>query len=284
MIVVSVLIASVGCYHGPESVLQRMSEAQRLARNVYLHFTQGADATSLAVMADTDAASATFARDANQKMDMVQNDTKALRPILADLMFSNELHLLDQFDKHFANYRALDRTILDLSVENTNLKAQRLSIGPAQESVDRLRDALEQVTSGAPANDSWHILALAATALAAAREIEVLEASHIVEADDGAMTRLDKRMSSAEDAARNALKALATLVPPAARPQVFAAESALNKFLEFHIQIIALSRRNSDVRSLALSLGQLRILHAQCENDLRALAEAVDKRGFKATR
>jgi len=284
MIVVSVLIASVGCYHGPESVLQRMSEAQRLARNVYLHFTQGADATSLAVMADTDATSATFARDANQKMDMVQNDTKALRPILADLMFSNELHLLDQFDKHFANYRALDRTILDLSVENTNLKAQRLSIGPAQESVDRLRDALEQVTSGAPANDSWHILALAATALAAAREIEVLEASHIVEADDGAMTRLEKRMSSAEDAARNALKALATLVPPAARPQVFAAESALNKFLEFHIQIIALSRRNSDVRSLALSLGQLRILHAQCENDLRALAEAVDKRGFKATR
>ena len=98
------------------------------------------------------------------------------------------------------------------------------------------------------------------------------------------MTGIEKRMSSAEDAARNALKALATLVPPAAHPQVFAAESALNKFLELHIQIIALSRRNSNVRSLALSLGQLRILHAQCENDLRALAEAVDKRGFKATR
>ena len=154
-------------------------------------------------MADTDATSAAFARDASQKMDMVQNDTKALRPILAGLMFSNELHLLDQFEKHFANYRALDRTILDLSVENTNLKAQRLSIGPAQELVEGFRGALEQVASGAPASDSWHIRALAATALAAVREIEVLEASHIVEADDGAMTRLEKRMSSAGDTARN---------------------------------------------------------------------------------
>jgi len=284
MMVVSVLLASAGCYHGPESVLQRMSEAQRLARNVYLHFTQGADATNLAVMADTDATSAAFARDASQKMGMVQNDAKALRPILADLMFSNELHLLDQFDKHFGNYRALDRKILDLSIENTNLKAQRLSIGPAQELVERFRGALEQVASGAPANDSWHIRALAATALAAVREIEVLEASHIVEPDDGAMTRLEKRMSNAGDTARNALRALATLVPPAVSPQVLAAESALNKFLELHIQIIALSRRNSDVRSLALSLGELRNLHGQCEDDLRALADAIDKRGFKATR
>jgi len=261
-----------------------MSETQRLARNVYLHFTQGADATNLAVMADTDAASTAFARDASQKMDLVQNDTKALRPILADLMFSNELHLLDQFDQHFATYRALDRTILNLSVENTNLKAQRLSIGPAQELVERFRGALEQVASGAPASDSWHIRALAATALAAVREIEVLEASHIVEAEDGAMTRLEKRMSSAENTARNALTALATLVPPAASPQVLAAQSALNKFLELHVQIIALSHRNSNVRSLALSLGELRMLHAQCENYLRGLAEAVDKRGFKATR
>ena len=282
--VISGLLTTAGCYHGAESVLQRMSEAQRLARNLYLHFTQGADATNLAVMADTDAASAAFAREASEKMDIVQNETKSLQPILVGLMFSNELHLLDQFEKRFANYRALDRTILDLSVENTNLKAQRLSIGPAQELVESFRGALEQVASEAPPSDSWHIRALAATALAAVREIEALEAPHIVEADDSAMTRIEKRMSSAEDTARSALKALATLVPPAARPQVLAAESALNKFLELHIQIIALSRRNSNVRSLALSLGQLRILHAQCENDLHALAEALDKRGFRATR
>ena len=137
MMVVSVLLAYGRLL--PRSRVASSSACPKrrdLRETLYLHFTQGADATNLAVMADTDAASAAFARDASQKMDIVQNDTKALRPILAGLMFSNELHLLDQFDKQFANYRALDRTILDLSVENTNLKAQRLSIGPAQELVE----------------------------------------------------------------------------------------------------------------------------------------------------
>jgi hypothetical protein len=43
----------------------------------------------------------------------------------------------------FAEYRVLDRKILDLAVENTNLKAQRLALGPAQEAADAFRDALK---------------------------------------------------------------------------------------------------------------------------------------------
>jgi len=217
-------------------------------------------------------------------MEAIQKDADALRPILADLRFSNEISLLDQFDKRFSSYRALDRTILDLAVENTNLKAQRLSFGPAQETADAFRAALEAVGSGAPASDSWHIQALTGTAIAAVREIEVLEAPHIAEPNDGAMTRIEERMSTSEGAARNALKTLATLVQPVARPQIVAGEAALNKFLDLNTQIIALSRRNSNVRSLALSLGQKRMLTAQCENDLRALKEAIDRRGFVATR
>jgi hypothetical protein len=284
IIVASVLIATAGCYHGAGSVLERMSEAQRLARDLYVHFTQGADATNLAVMVETDTASAAFARDARQQMDVVQNDARALRPILNGLTFSDEIHLLDQFEKAFANYRALDRAILHLSVEQTNLKAQRLSIGPAREAVERFRGELERVTSAAPATDSWQAQALAANALASVREIEVLEAPHIVEAKDDAMTRIEKRMSGAEDAARKALKKLATLLPPPSRPQLLAAESALNEFLDLNREILALSRRNSNVRSLSLTLGEKRRLTAQCEDTLRALNEALAKRGFVATR
>ena len=49
-------------------------------------------------------------------------------------------------------------------------------------------------------------------------------------------------------------------------------------------QIVALSRRNTNVRSLALSLGQKRTLTAACEDSLRALEDALAKRGFTATR
>ena len=49
-------------------------------------------------------------------------------------------------------------------------------------------------------------------------------------------------------------------------------------------QIIALSRRNTNVRSLALSLDQKRALTATCEESLRALQDALAKRGFTSAR
>jgi hypothetical protein len=45
-----------------------------------------------------------------------------------------------------------------------------------------------------------------------------------------------------------------------------------------------LSRRNTNVRSLALSLGQKRMRTAACEDSLRELQDALAKRGFSATR
>jgi len=40
----------------------------------------------------------------------------------------------------------------------------------------------------------------------------------------------------------------------------------------------------TNVRSLAPSLGQKRMLAAACEDSLRALQDALSKRGFSATR
>ena len=91
-------------------------------------------------------------------------------------------------------------------------------------------------------------------------------------------------MASPEGVARGALEALATVVPPGSRPQVAAAVAALNRFMAVNAEIVVLSRRNSNVRSLALSLGQKRMLTAQCEETLRALQEALTKRAFGGTR
>ena len=59
-----------------------------------------------------------------------------------------------RFPGAFAKYRELDRGVLELAVENTNLKAQRLAFGPAQQAADAFRDSLEHVASAAPAEGS----------------------------------------------------------------------------------------------------------------------------------
>jgi hypothetical protein len=280
----TVVMLAAGCYRGADSVLQRMSEAQKLATELQLQFTRAADATNLAVMADTDETSAEFAGQARQSSQTVEKDGAALRPLLVGLMYSDEVRLLDEFDKRFAEYRKLDHTILELSVENTNLKAQRLSFGPAQEAVDAFDSSLEAIGNGANAPDAWQIRALGWRALAAVRDIQVLQARHIAEPADDAMTRLEGKMTAAEDVARNMLAALGPLLSPDAGAQMRAAQASLDSFHELNKEILGLSRRNSNVRSLALTLGEKRRLTAQCEDSLRALGEALGKRGFVATR
>ena len=63
-------------------------------------------------------------------------------------------------------------------------------------------------------------------------------------------------MASSEAAARGALQTLATVVPAASRPKLAAATAALGQFMDIHGQILVLSHRNTNVRSLALSLSQ----------------------------
>src|SRR4029077_4188204 len=168
-------------------------------------------------------ASVAFARESERATQSVQRDADALGPILKGLSYSNETRLLDEFVSRFAEYRALDRRILDLAVENTNLKAQELSFGPAQEAADAFRDALKAVAAAAPARDAWHVEALVETAVTTVREIQVLQAPHIADADEAVMTRMEKQMATSEAAARSALDALRPLVPAGSQPRPAAA-------------------------------------------------------------
>lgn len=261
--------------------LERVAQGRALSGDLHLQFTRAVDAGNRAVMADTDESSVAFAREAEAATGAAQKDADALAPILHGLGFSDEVHLLEEFDKRFAAYKTLDRTILDLAVENTNLKAQRLSFGAAQAAVDALRDSLGAVT---PAKDVWQVKALAAAVVASAREIQALQAPHIAEADEADMTSLETRMFSAESEARSALKTLTSLVQPASRPQLAAATADLDRLMTLNAQIVGLSRRNSNVRSLALSLNEKRTATAACEESLRALGDALAKRGFTSTR
>jgi hypothetical protein len=278
------IAAAIGCIQSPETVFQRLNEARRLVADALVEFVKAGDAANRAVMAETDEASVAFAREAEHASGAVQTDADALRPLLAGLDYSNETRLLEEFGRRFAEYRTLDRTIVELAVENTNLKAQRLSFGPAQEAADAFRDALESVAPADAGKDSGRVQALAATAVATLRHIQVLEAPHIAESDEAAMTRIEKRMADSEAAVRRALESLKSLARPESRPQLAAAAAAFDRFTGLNAQIVALSRRNTNVRSLALSLGRKRSLAAACEDTLRELQDALSKRGFSGTR
>ncbi len=283
MFALAAAYTAAACAAPADAPLRRLLEANTLAADLLVQFTHTADAGNRAVMADTDEASVAFAREADQATQAVQKDSAALRPVLTALRYSDELRLLDEFDTRFADYRALDRSVLDLAVENTNLKAQRLSFGAAQDAADAFGNSLDALAPASQA-DAWRVKALAASAVGAIREIQVLQAPHIAASDDAEMTRIETRMTAAEAATRDGVKMLAGVTAPAGRPQLAAASAALDRFMGVNAQVVALSRRNTNVRSLALSLGQKRTLTAMCEATLRALQDALGTRDFSATR
>jgi hypothetical protein len=116
------------------------------------------------------------------------------------------------------------------------------------------------------------------------REIQVLQAPHIADADETVMTRMETEMATSEKEARRSLDALRAVAPSTSKPHLDAAAAALARFMDLNAQIIALSRRNTNVRSLALSLDQKRTITVSCEERLHALQNALAKRGYSGTR
>jgi hypothetical protein len=91
-------------------------------------------------------------------------------------------------------------------------------------------------------------------------------------------------MTASEAAARNAIGTLAPLVSPASRTRLATATGALDRFMGLNAQITAFSRRNTNVRSLALSLNEKGALISACEDSLTKLQDALHKRGFTGRR
>jgi hypothetical protein len=277
------LTASVSAACRP-AVLTQQVEARRIAADLHLQFTKAADAANRAVMADADEDSATAAREAQDATQAVERDLKELRTLIESLGYAEELRYLDAFTERFNEYRKLDEEILPLAIENSNLKAQRLSFGPAREAADAFRASVQAAARTARSNGSCCADALAANASAAVFEIQVLHAPHIAEAEDAAMTRMEQRMTALEATAQKALDELKGQLGGSAGPQLAAAAEALERFRGVNREIVTLSRRNSDVRSLALSLGRKRMVTAVADDQLRAIEEALAKHAFTGTR
>jgi len=278
--VVLLAIAAAGC--NVNRALEQVHEARQLSADLSVQFTKAADASNLAVMSDTDAASTAFVKEAESRSAAAQKDAEQLGAILQGLGFSEESRLLADFQSRFDEYRRLDRTILDLAIENTNLKAQALASGAAREAADAVSRSLDGLAPSADTKEAWHVRALAAEVDARVRLIEALQAHHIPTADDATMTGLEKQMAGAESSARDTLKSLAAIVGPNSKTRVTAAVSAFDRFVAANRQIVDLSRRNTNLHSVALSLTEKRPIVDACEQRLHELQAALGKRGYAA--
>jgi hypothetical protein len=262
-------------------VFTRLVEARHVAADLHVQLVRASDATDRAVLADTDEESVTYAQQARAALQATQTGLAELGTLLRQLDYADERSRLDELGKRFEEYRKADEEVLVLAVDNTNLKAQRLSFGPVRVAADAFRDALDTFTKTVAAKDRCRADGEAARAVLAVREIQIEQAPHIAEADDAAMTRMEKEMAARETTAREALAALGR---GAKVGSLDAANAALDKFDQLSRELVGLSRRNTNVRSLSLALRKLPKLTAASDAGLTSVEQALAKRGFAGTR
>lgn len=243
------------------------------------------EAEKLAVMAEGAEESETYAEMTRSIAASLEKHRLELAAILNKAGQDNETALLNEFGKCWADYRKLDERILALAVKNTNLEAARLSHGKAREQLTKFREALALVAPGGDGREpDARIQILKDRAVIAAQDVQILQAPHIIEPEATSMDAFEARMTTAQAAGESALKELEGLVAGEDAKALGKARAAWDEYRRTTAGIVALSRENTNVDSLKLSLGRKRAATATCSEILTALKKTALERYAKATR
>jgi hypothetical protein len=181
-----------------------------------------------------------------------------------------ERDLLSQFSQAFTQFQRIDKELLDLAVKNTNLKASSLTFGPAAAALKEVDAALARLPT-----DDVNALRLADNARIAALRLQALLPPHIAEESDQKMDEMETQMAKEDQEVRRSLDELAALPGLAGNPDLKTAAASYAQFNETRAQILKLSRENTNVRSLTISLTQKRKVMSLCQDILAALQQAI---------
>ncbi len=279
VVLLSLLVVLIWRLRPEESPAQQLAlKATRvdLVSRVQVGLASSSEAVRSAVLATTDEDSQAFAGQALAAMAQVERARAELVPLLARPRLDRERALLAQFSEELASLRRLDEQILGLAVKNTNVKAYALAYGPAADIVRELDSALSRLADKrGKSADAQAVLRLAARARIAVLHIEVLIPPHIAEERSDKMDWLEAAMTAEERQASQDLAGLAALPSVSADPDLALARTRFGSFLELKSRILALSRENTNVASLALTLNQQRKAMALCVEASNALHQAI---------
>ena len=283
------LFIIISNYYNPPvglgDTFKNIVKKREILSQMRVNFLKSVEMEKNAVMALTDEESQVFADQSIAASAVVEQNLKQLNSLIDADPMQDERNLVVEFNNCWTELRKLDQVILEHAVQNTNLKAASLSREKGAEAMQRFEHALNDVIksySGTP--NEGRVARLIFHAITAGLKIYNLHGFHIAEASDEKMDQIETQMDTEENEASKSLDELASIVGEKSRHALLQAKTAFFEFMEVTAKVIKLSRQNSNIKSLELSLGKKRKVTAQCDEILVAFQAVVQSRPFKATR
>jgi hypothetical protein len=241
-----------------------------------LALASASEAEKSAVLATTDQDSQTFADHARKATAEAEQARQELGELMKTGGTQGEKELFKQFAELFIEFQRIDNNLLDLAVKNTNIKAYSLAFGPATTALNEMNAALSRLialNSGSP-NEKQVMLLAYSTEISGLR-LQTLIPPHIAEESDQKMNELEALMSKEDKQIRRNLDELTVLRNLNQKANLAEAISSYARFDKIKTQILALSRENTNVKSLSISLSQKRKVMLLCQDTLNKLQQAV---------
>jgi len=284
-----ILFAVIAKYSGDapsrNSPYENTLEKKRVLAQMRIELLESVEMEKNAVMALSDQDSLDFANQSRAASATVAHSLDTLRSLVAAIPSPDEQKLLDEFTACWTEFGKLDQIILELAVENTNLKAASLSREKGGDAIQRFEQALDHLlllSSGT--RDESRVAGLASQALIAGLKMYNLHSVHIAEATDEKMDQIEARMHEEENKVADSFAALSDIVGPDCPDALAQAKTAFAEFVAVTAETMQLSRKNSNVKSMELSFGKKRRIAAQCNAVLATFQETVHNKTYKATK
>lgn len=274
MLVLVLLVLHYQSERSPARQLADKARRTNLVERMRYSLAASSEAEKSAVLAVTDQDSKTYADQARADTAEVEHLRTTLAEILAATAEHREREMLARFSQCFTDYQRVDRDLLALAVKNTNIKAFALAFGPADQAAKEADFAMSGFLTK-HASSPQRVLLLGASAQAALLRLETRLAPHIAEQSDAKMDELEALMAKDDREIRAALDGLAARPDLRADPDLAIARASYARFSEVRPQILSLSRENTNVRSLSMSLDQKRKVMLTCQDALFTLQQEI---------
>ena len=274
MLLLALLALHYQGQRSPDRQIELKARKVHLVERMRYSLAAASEAEKSAILAVTDEDSKAFAGQASAATAEVERLRATLGAILAAGAGQKEKELLASFSERFTEYERIDRDLLALAGKNTNIKAFALAFGPADQAAQETAATLARFLAK-HATSPQKVLLLAAGAQSAVLRLQTRLAPHIAEQSDQKMDELEALMAKDDRELLAALDGLAAQLNLRADADLATARASYARFSEVRRQILALSRENTNVRSLAMSLDQKRKAMFRCQDALYALQREI---------
>lgn len=275
----------LAAHYQPPSNLELQQSKTEISLHLLEHLQTAIEAEKNAVLSVKSQESKGFAAQVKSAGQALETQRQALESLTQKQSSPSEKNLLAEFDRCWGQFKVLDQQLLAWAAQESNIEAQNWSTQTARkawEEFEQALNSLRQNPSSAPFKPE-RAAAIDQSQIASLK-ILALHKPHIEAFSEREMQQWEKEMQTQTALTQSHLSALSQSLSQAERPKFQLAQKQWLAFQAATDKIIALSRQNTNLKSLELSLGKKRLIASQCKGILNELQAEYASQRFQATR